>query len=201
MEQADYESYITHGREERNLEYKESISWGDSTVRNKLTKSILARANLRDGGVIVIGVQQEGDNFNPKGMTQADFQSFSHDKISEYVAEYADPFVEITVSLVEYNGGSYVITQVKEFEELPVLCKKDGMENLRRGALFIRSRRKPETVQVPSQTEMREILELAIDKGVKKQLEHLGSLGLLSREQISPEEASRRALQEQRGGL
>ena len=49
-----------------------------------------------------------------------------------------------------------------------VAFKKDGLKNLRKGAIFTRTRRHPETIEVPSQTEMREILELAVDKNMRK---------------------------------
>src|SRR6202044_3763764 len=71
----------------------------------------------------------------------------------------------------------FCILRVSEFAELPVVCKKDGIEKLRRGATYIRSRRIPETVEVPSQVEMREILDLAVEKRSRafgRQAERMG---------------------------
>ena len=61
----------------------------------------------------------------------------------------------------------------------------------------------PETIPVPTQTEMREIIELAVDKGIRKQFERLGRAGLQVGQAPTPEEASRRALDEEleRDGL
>ena len=60
---------ILHGREERNIEYKESVPWGDADIKAKLTRAALAMSNIRDGGYIVIGVEQAGDAFTPTGIT------------------------------------------------------------------------------------------------------------------------------------
>ena len=90
--------YITHGREERNLEYKGPINWNDTQIKAKITKTILAMSNLRDGGVIVIGVEQNGEIFTPVGLDSESISSFKQDDISVHVNNYADPFVEIKVS-------------------------------------------------------------------------------------------------------
>ena len=49
---------INWPREERNLEFKCSMSWADASTKAKLTKSVLAMANLRDGGHVVLGVER-----------------------------------------------------------------------------------------------------------------------------------------------
>jgi hypothetical protein len=62
-----------------------------------------------------------------------------------------------------------VFINVAEFDELPIICKKEYPEILRRGAIYVRSKRgKPETIEVPTEVEMREIIEMAVDKGNRK---------------------------------
>ena len=159
---------ILHGSEERNIEYKSSLSWKDANARAKLIKSILAMANIRDGGFIVVGVEEKGGHFEPAGVSDKDFHSYSQDKVSSDVATYADPFVELTVNRIQHEQKRFVIMQVEEFTELPVICKKDGPGGLRAGAIYTRTRRMFETAQVPSQTEMREIVENAVGKAVTR---------------------------------
>jgi hypothetical protein len=85
-----------------------------------------------------------------------------------------------------YQGRRFVILQIHEFAEIPVLCtqefhptdRKGAAPILRRGVCYVRSRKKPETSEVPSEEEMRELLELAIDKGVRKFLERAQKAGL-----------------------
>src|SRR5574341_148406 len=156
---------VFHGREERNLEYKPSLSWSDRSVQDKTAKSAMALANIRDGGAIVFGVAQQGDDFVPVGMTPNDAASFNNDDVIAYVNKYADPYVELSVSQVTTEEGKrFVVIQVREFAEIPVVCKRDGTERLTKGAIYIRTRRMPETAVVPSQTEMRELVELAVEK-------------------------------------
>ncbi len=155
------------GKEERNLEYKQSMNWALPETKAKLAKSILAMANLRDGGTIILGLKREADDsYTPEGMSNEDFDSFSQDHLSAHISEFADPYVEATLTKNTIEGRRYCIIQVAEFDEIPVICKRNG-DKLRRGATYIRSRRMNETVEVPSQIEMREILDLATEKRVR----------------------------------
>jgi hypothetical protein len=122
-------------------------------------------ANLRDGGTIVLGIErQQDDTYLAVGMSQDHADSFVQDHLTSHFSEYADPFVEVTLHKHRADGKQFCILQVNEFAELPVVCKKDGLERLRRGATYTRSRRVCETVEVPTQIEMREILDIAIEK-------------------------------------
>ncbi|KPJ58158.1 MAG: hypothetical protein AMS15_09095 [Planctomycetes bacterium DG_23] len=171
---------IIHGREERNLEYKGSLSWKYNTTRAEAAKTCMGMANIPDGGAIVFGVKEMSRNqYEPIGMKSSHFESFNQDDVSDYVNGYADPYVELKVSKVPHDGKKFVIIQVQEFSELPVICKKNGPEGLKKGAIFTRPRRKNETVAVPSQTEMREILDSAVDKRVRKNREQLFRWGLI----------------------
>ena len=188
---------VYHGREERNLEYKRSMSWNEPATKAKIVKSSMAMANLPDGGVIVIGVEKRGEACEAVGMEQGQIESFKQDDVMQYVNEkYADPYVELTVRSVSKDKRSFLVIQVHEFAQLPVICKHDGLENLKQGALFTRSRVKYETVQVKSQTEMREILDLATDKEIRR----LRSRGLLPLVAL-PSKADKQAFEQQRGGL
>ena len=58
------EELILAGKELRNLEYKASVSWNDTAIREKIVRSMVAMSNIRDGGSIIIGVnQQTGGTF------------------------------------------------------------------------------------------------------------------------------------------
>lgn len=189
---------IIHGREERNLEYKGCVKWNDPNIKAKITKTVLGMSNIPDGGAIVIGVEQNGESFHPTGLQPADLDSFKQDDVSSFINEYADPFAEITISRVTHQGSDFVVIQVKEFTEIPVICKKDGLNGLRRGAIYTRPRRKNETTEVPSQVEMREIIEKATEKGIRSLQARVGRSGL---KVIEPEAESRKRFEEQIKGL
>ena len=136
---------ILYGREERHIEYKDSMSWSwknkDARMIN-VVKCILGMANLPDGGYIVFGVKQQDNDFIPNGMDPEHFMSFNQDKVDDVVKNYAEPFVEVKVTKVSRDvvnnkaiseginefpddGGDFIVIEVGEFKELPVICKNN----------------------------------------------------------------------------
>ena len=181
---------ITRGSEARNRELKRSMDWNSAETKRKLTKSILAMSNLRDGGFIIIGVSEHNrGEFSADGMTDEDKRSFSADDMDDYVHNFADPYVEFDLREISLDDKAFLVIRVSEFDESPVICGRDA-EGLRKGAIYTRSRRKPETVEVPDHIEMREIVDLAVEKRLRKEVELIRSLGLLPEMKQSFEEKS-----------
>lgn len=156
---------IDEGRESQKLEYKQSAPW--SELEKKLIRTALAMANVRDGGKIVIGMAQVGNEFSPIGMAEADVSTYKSDDIKSAVNRYADPPVSVEWHLGVWNGKTFGMLVIEEFEQFPVLCKRDDGKDLQNGAFYFRSFRMPETAKVSSHFEMRDILERAIDRGVE----------------------------------
>ena len=156
-------------REGRKIEFKRAQLWDDAEFRAKVTKTVLAFSNVRDGGTMVIGVEEPSDgNFTFVGVDDGVLQTYSEEDVAAHVAEYADPYAKFTLQKIPTDGKTFVVLEVAEFDDIPVICKKSGLCNLRKGALYTRSYRIPESVEVPSQVEMREILEIATEKKVRK---------------------------------
>jgi len=86
----DLQFCIQHRKEERYLEYKCSMMWtGDYTTKVKIAKAMMAMSNLRNGGVIVIGMREiQKGVWEPEGMTAQQVMSFSHDHIAQWVSDY-----------------------------------------------------------------------------------------------------------------
>ena len=168
MDERSIRDFIEAGKESRQLEYKQSVSWDEASIRMNIIKTILGMANTPDGGTIVIGMERQDDNlYIPKGTIEDHEKTFQNeDNMKDVVSNYADPYIEFDVGIYEYEEKNFVVFSISEFSELPVICKREYPDILRRGALYIRSKRKPETIEVPSQVEMRELLELATDKGI-----------------------------------
>jgi hypothetical protein len=97
--------------------------------------------------------------------------------VASYVAEYADPYVKILLEKADLHGKKFIIIRVSEFDEVPVICKKDSSTDkekdriLTRGRMYTRTRRIPESAMVMNETEIREILVMAVDNGIRKYLE------------------------------
>jgi predicted HTH transcriptional regulator len=177
MTDEEFLQIIGDQQESRHREFKGSHAWTDSAFKAKLIKSILAFSNTRDGGWIVIGVREDGDYFRLDGMTSDDVNTYDQDTVAAAVAAHADPFVVVDITKKNYDGKDFVVIRIAEFEHVPVICKKAGESNLRRGAIYIRTRRIPESAEVPTQTEMREILDLAAEKELRKFLQRLERAG------------------------
>jgi len=139
---ADLEFYIQHRKEERYLEYKCSMMWtGDDTTKVKVAKAMMAMSNLRNGGVIVIGMKEiRRGVWEPDGMSAQQVTSFSHDDIAQWVNDYAVPAVQFTVEPFPSDENQFVIIQVREFDSAPTDCRKQktlgGCDALKNGAIY-----------------------------------------------------------------
>ena len=162
------------GSEERNLEYKEGRPW--QTLRLKIAKAALAMANLKGGGYIIVGVEDidAAKKFNPVGISEEAGATYDKDEMTRFLNNYADPGIVADARTFSDDSRHFVVIQVSEFEDMPVICKKDG-DGLRDGQMYVRPRRMAESVAVPSAAELRDVLENAVDKGITKQLERFES--------------------------
>lgn len=178
--------------ERRDVEFKPPGPRTEPHLFAQVTRAALGMANNRGGGVVIIGVSQQGAIFRPIGLSNGDVASWRYDDVASRFAVYADPYIDFDLAVKDYEKRQFIVLQISEFAELPVLCKDEyqlpaqpgtGSRRvmpplLRKGACYVRSRRKPETVEVPSQSEMRELLDLAIDKGVRRFVERARAAGL-----------------------
>ncbi len=171
--------------ETRNIELKASMSWSDQATKLKIVKSILAMSNIRSGGMVIIGINENGGKLDRIGMTKEHLKSFDHDKMSAYIATYADPHVRFSLRRVTLESKIFIVISIDEFERVPVLCKKDfvvnGKTQLRQGKLYTRTWRMPETVEVSTSDDLTEIIELATEKGVARFAELVSKSGLVLR--------------------
>lgn len=186
---ADLLRLVLDRRESRHVEIKRSFNWcckgesKDDSLRIKVARTIMAMSNLRDGGVVIIGLDEDKPNntFVLKGVAAEHVSSFTQDNVMSFVNEYADPAVDVRVHHLDHEPHRLVVILVSEFLDIPVVCRKDrsGDPSLRRGAIYSRALRKHETVEIPSETEMRELLNLATTKELRRRLEDLSRLGVL----------------------
>lgn len=187
---------IELGREERFLEYKQSLPWDD--LKNKIAKTAMGMANIRDGGTIIVGVAERGSQFVPEGMLDEHIATYDMDAIQAYLNRFADPYVRAELHHVKFSQEKFIVLVVHEFDEIPVVCKRNWGDVLRQGAIYTRSHRIPETCEVQSQTEMREIIEIAIDKGVRRFVERMQRVGILK---VAAGESDLDAFEKQLEGL
>ena len=168
------------GHELSGVEFKSPGPMSNRRLVAQVIKAVLGMCNRRDGGTVIIGVEDNQGTLNPVGLSEADLAEWSYDAVADQVARYADPSASFNLDVKEYEGNAYVVLDVHEFADIPVLCKRSYDDVLRDGACYVRPRRKPETSEIPTQADMRDLLDLAIEKGVTQFLERARRVGLFS---------------------
>lgn len=169
--------------EQRHIEFKADGPLSDADYRARVIRAMLGMANRRDGGSVVLGVDDK-DPTSSSGMSGPNVVAWTKfDDVADQVARYADPSIEFTITTVVSGAGTYVVLDVEEFREVPVLCKKayhrpGGDTILRHGALYVRSSAgRIETREVSNPTEMRALIELASEKRLRGHIEMTARAG------------------------
>ena len=197
MTQEEFDLYLAKGYESPGVEFK-----GPCKRQTKLTpllakviRAVMAMANRPDGGLVILGVSEKSlgpsKRLDPVGLDEADYETWrNYDEVSVLLNSYASPSVSFDLERTKFHEKNFVIIHVKEFVDVPIICKKmhqpslkerGRRENpviLRPGACYVRSFHKPESAEVPHEEDMRALLELAIDKGLKKFVERAYRAGL-----------------------
>ena len=184
MTEQELEAILAQGHETHGVEFKGPGKRTNSAFLASVIRAMLGMANHRDGGHVILGIDSE--SLEPIGLDDDVAASWlNYDALAPAVNEYASPSVSFDVQSLPFRENKIVIIRVEEFEEIPILCRKEFQAPakksslLRRGACYVRASHKPETSEIPSEQEMRELLELAIDKGVAKFLARVQKVGLL----------------------
>ncbi|MDD5083340.1 MAG: ATP-binding protein [Candidatus Moranbacteria bacterium] len=169
---------INHGSEEVNIEYKDSMDWSLDETRWKIIQAVLAMSNTKDGGYIVIGVEEREKVFYAKGMSEEYFKSFNHDHLSNVLSEYCDPNIQFRVlsdvAEIDDEKRLFIVIEVSESMQ-PVICKKLALRSkkekafpeniaLRKNAIYIRSKTPIESREIASAHEWREFIERIVEK-------------------------------------
>ncbi|MGN6276830.1 MAG: RNA-binding domain-containing protein [Solirubrobacterales bacterium] len=169
----ELESALHAGYEGRGFELKGPGRSDDKRFLAKIARAALSMGNLRDGGHVVIGIDDEKPQDMLPGLNGDELATWlAYDDVSGRLAAYCDPPISFDlVHLTVATGVSVVVVQVHEFADIPHLCAREYPDVLRAGALYIRSRKMPETAEVASSVEMREILDLAAQKRLRAYIE------------------------------
>lgn len=161
--------FVDAGGEKRNVEFKINYDWSNNKHRAKIAKCIMAMSNIKDGGYLIFGVDDKKNGRESiVGMERDLYEKLNYDDLIVNVNKYADPPLACDMHKFEEEGKCFVVIKIPEFKEIPIVCKKTGEAGLTEGAVFSRSRVKPESSLIRSQLEMRELIDIAIDKGVRE---------------------------------
>jgi hypothetical protein len=158
-------AFIAAGHEVRNVEFKGRGSTSDSEFVAKVARAAIAMANQRDGGYVIIGVDEaDPERCGLDAVLLAEWMDF--DTVVDKLNRYADPPVRLSRDLRQLPGGEdVVVLEVAEFDDIPILAARDSPKNvIQLGHLYTRSFRKPESTSTHTHNELREVLDLATQK-------------------------------------
>lgn len=163
-----------------------------------LAKDILAMSNVRDGGHIIIGL--EDGTFERQGLTPEQRATYDINRMRDQMAKFADPKVVFVVEFPkDVAGKEYAVIRVLPFDEVPVICAVDAADLLK-GRLYYRNTNgKVESAPVSNAHDMRDIITTAAQRLMRR----LSAAGFtVTTEPDSAEEKrARESLKKERGGL
>lgn len=168
MTNEEFAGILALDYESPGIEFKGAGIASDRHLFARVAKAVLGMTNRRDGGRVIIGVNCARNVVDRIGLTKSQLKTWNYDDVASKLAEYAEPSVSFDLELKKCDGKNYAVLEIKEFEQAPILCRKDYPGVLRKGACYVRSRRKPETTEIPTHEDMRDLLNLAIEKGLRE---------------------------------
>lgn len=83
--------------------------------------------NLRDGGRVIIGVDDDHSaGLAARGLDTTQLASWrNYDDVAVSLNQYADPSIRFDLEVLSYDSAHYAILHVHEFESIPILCARD----------------------------------------------------------------------------
>ena len=170
------------GREQHGVEFKAPGARTNSHFLAIVIRAMIAMANRRDGGRVLIGIQEVAGKPVIKGLSEEDAGTWPHDHLADSVATYADPRVDFDCHMVDVDTMRVIAIEVSEFPDVPVACKRSYQAGrkmlLRDGAIYVRSNRKPESQEIENSDEARELLDLATEKHVRRFMTQTERIGI-----------------------
>ena len=141
--------------------------------------------NLRDGGLIVIGVSQRDDAWALAGISQADLATYDVDVLTDQINAYVSPFADLDIVIVTHDGKHYLVVSCREFRDTPLVCKKNGPNgsSIVEGRIYVRPPGLARTTAVTNASQVHDLLELAAEKRARLFLEAARRLGVLPAQQ------------------
>jgi len=127
--------------------------------------------NTFSGGRIVIGVTEnlKTRKFELTGLTEEQLKSFeNYDSIKSTVDGFSTIQTDFDIDKCIHEGKSYIVVTVREFTDIPTLCRKDGTtDKLKKDDMYVRSKKAQYSTTRVSELEIREIVNMAVDKQTK----------------------------------
>jgi hypothetical protein len=138
------------------------VDQANNDAKREIVKDILAFSNTRDGGVILIGVNDKSGAL--EGLSEEQYATFDQTKFYDFVQKYTDPRHTANVHRIAIDEKRVVVIDVPEFADVPILCARDANSSVnpsklirRRAALYKRTEKATSEV-IEDGDAMRELL-------------------------------------------
>jgi len=184
---------VVYGREERHLEYKGTLDFATEATKAVLTRCIAAHTNIRDGGVIIVGMEKDGETYKRTGLKPEHIESIKTDDIRDYVMAHLTPTPNFTIDVGTFENNTFVIISVSPFTRYPSVCVRGYREpdakrpTLTQGVIYIRSKRKPESMPLQTLEDLEDMIDMATDQWMQYRARRDVAAGY-----VSPEDSRRR---------
>jgi len=174
---------LYHGKEETYLEYKGDVAWTNRVKMLEIVQTIFALSNERGGGIVVIGVK---DNGTREGLSDENYNTYSHDQINQFLNDKGNQSFQCKIEKFEHldikdnNLKKIVFIQVSECKEFPLVYVGHQEKNnnnipaynnnigLRTGALYIRNKFNIGNKEISTLHEWQELIERTYKKFEKE---------------------------------
>jgi predicted HTH transcriptional regulator len=164
-------------QESRNVEFKESGSWDQ--LQYKIVQAALGMANLRDGGIIIIGVSERGGNWSIDGVEEEHLATYDEDELNDFVNRYASPPLRLELVTIQYREIRLLVIRVPEFDLSPVVCTRNGPDStIRAASFYVRPMGKPQTTRPVDASQLQDLLDLAAEKRARRLVEAAQRIGM-----------------------
>lgn len=127
--------------ESEQVEYKSGKVLEEEKPLRKLVRECLAMANNEDGGVVVVGVEEQDGKFQPEGLTPKQLGDLRPDQLERDLMDCGYPRFNVRARIREYQGRKYLYTAV-EGADCPVISTRShghrGDDDVREGVIYVR---------------------------------------------------------------
>lgn len=168
--QKDERGYLIK-RESHNLEFKQNFQLGDNLL--KYIKTLVGMANNK-GGIILFGVQNSPHI--PIGMSNNRFSETDPAKIDQYIREYFSQELKWSTLLQKEDNKEFGLLIVEESDVKPIICKKNGNNILREGAIYYRYRGETKEIEY---AELKKILDYEKEKERILWIKHIEKISFI----------------------
>ena len=122
MTDQEFAQILELDHETSGVEFKGPGPRSNPRLFTRVVRAVLGMANRRDGGRVIIGVEDNGGVLTPVGLSEEALITWRYDDIAAGIAVYADLSVSFERQVKEYTGNQYVVLEVDVFTDIPGLC-------------------------------------------------------------------------------